>query len=335
MVHFISTSNLNPQHSNNSHQSDDSLMDAYSRTVTSVVDRVGASVVQIAVRKKKNLARRILGNEGSGSGFVISSDGYVVTNHHVISDALDIHVITAEGEKLKAALKGSDPSTDIAVLKINGLKLPALSFAPSDGLKVGQIAIAIGNPYGFQSTVTTGVVSALGRTLRSQTGRLIDDVIQTDAALNPGNSGGPLVNSNGQVIGVNTAIIRMAQGICFAVSSNVASYVVDKLIRYGKVRRAHLGIAGNNQPISTRIRNKYKLSNRQGVLIRQVTKENKIYNKELQKGDIIIGFAGEVVETIDDLHRKLDEKMIDVRTALRILRYGREEFVNVIPAEMG
>lgn len=340
MSQFISTEHLNRPSStaaSTASGNDLPLLDAYSRTVTSVVDAVSDSVVQIRVKKKRNkVVRKVFGNEGAGSGFAISGSGYIVTNHHVIHLAQAIQVTTHDDRHLNATLIGSDPATDIAVLRVDGNSgLKPLEFAPSHVLKPGQIAIAIGNPYGFQSTVTTGVISALGRSLRSQNGRLIDDVIQTDAALNPGNSGGPLVDSRGRVIGVNTAIIRVAQGICFAVSSNVASYVVDKLIRFGKVRRAYLGIAGNNKPISQRIRSKYNLSNRQGILVHQLVEKSGVYNSELKRGDIIVGFAGEVVETIDDLHKKLDEKMIDVRSALRIIRNGEQHFISVIPAEMG
>jgi S1-C subfamily serine protease len=335
MAQFISTEYFNGQNGSASQDIDNGLLDAYSRTVTSVVDTVSESVLQVGVKKKRNrVTRKIFGKEGAGSGFIISSDGYMVTNHHVISNAEEIRVTTHDDQQFKAELVGSDPATDIAVLKIEGRQFKALEFASSHQLKVGQIAIAIGNPYGFQSTVTTGVISAKGRSLRSQAGRLIDDVIQTDAALNPGNSGGPLVDSSGRVIGVNTAIIRVAQGICFAVSSNLAAFVVDKLIRFGKVKRAYLGIAGNNKVISERIRNKYKLANKQGVLVHQLIERSGVYNKELQRGDIIVGFAGDIVETIDDLHKKLDERQINVRSALRIIRYGQEKFVNVIPAEL-
>ena len=334
MVHFISSEQINASSKNNQ-QTDGQLLDAYSTTITNVVDHVSESVVQIQVSKRRNkIIKRVFGNQGGGSGFIISSDGYIVTNNHVISNTESVKVVLQDGEEYDASIIGSDPSTDIAVLKIDAQNLSAIQFTASDKLKVGQIAIAIGNPFGFQSTVTTGVISAKGRTLRSQTGRLIDDVIQTDAALNPGNSGGPLVDSKGRVIGVNTAIIMAAQGICFAVSSNVASYVVDKLIRFGKVRRAHLGIAGNNKPISLRLRNKLDLKNKMGVLIHQIIKDTKAYNKELLRGDIIIGFAGKIVETIDDLHKVLDEEQINVRSPLRILRYGKEQFVNVIPAEL-
>ena len=335
MTQFVSSEHIKSQEGHNGNSDDHQLLDAYSRTVTSVVDAASESVLQIGVKKKKNaVAKRLFGNEGAGSGFIISSDGYVVTNHHVISNALEIQINTHDNQPLKAELVGVDKATDIAVLKISGQQFNALDFGPSHLLKVGQIAIAIGNPYGFQSTVTTGVISAMGRSLRSQAGRLIDDVIQTDAALNPGNSGGPLVDSFGRVIGVNTAIIKAAQGICFAVSSNVASYVVDKLIRFGKVRRAYLGIAGSNKVISQRVRNKYRLENKQGILVQQLVENSKVYNKELQRGDIIVGFGGQVIETIDDLHKKLDEHQINVRSALKILRFGQEKFVNVIPAEL-
>jgi len=228
------------------HIPDAGLLDAYSKTITGVVGEIAHSVVHIQVQKKVIEKRTSMERvqQGSGSGFVISSDGYIVTNNHVIENASDIKVNFSDGRIEKAELKGTDPSTDIAVIKIFGSGQKALAFANSDSLKVGQIAIAIGNPLGLQHSVTAGVVSALGRTLRATNGRLIDDVIQTDAALNPGNSGGPLVNSSGQVIGINTAVIPSAQGLCFAVSSNLTAYVAGKLIIEGRVKRAQASRQG-------------------------------------------------------------------------------------------
>src|SRR6186713_932535 len=250
-------------------RTDSDLLDAYSRTITGVVGQVAEAVVHIQVQKrvKDKRTKETQLAPGSGSGFIISTDGFIVTNNHVIENAREIKVGLADGRTVNAELKGTDPSTDIAVLKIYETGLKALSFADSEALKPGQIAIAIGNPLGLQHTVTAGVVSALGRTLRANNGRLIDDIIQTDASLNPGNSGGPLVNSLGQVIGVNTATILSAQGLCFAVSSNLASFVAGKIIMEGKVRRAYIGIAGQVVNLSERMIAANKLQKRTGVYV--------------------------------------------------------------------
>ncbi len=272
------------------HSHDAGLLDAYSKTITGVVGEISQSVVHIQVQKK--MVERRTGTDklqqGSGSGFVISSDGYVVTNNHVIEDATDIKVNFSDGRIEKAELKGTDPSTDIAVIKIYGSGQKALSFANSDSLKVGQIAIAIGNPLGLQHSVTAGVVSALGRTLRATNGRLIDDVIQTDAALNPGNSGGPLVNSSGQVIGINTAVIPSAQGLCFAVSSNLTAYVAGKLIIEGRVKRAQLGIAGQLVNLTERMIAANRLSIKTGVYVFEIIPDSPARNHEIKIGDIIV-----------------------------------------------
>ena len=253
---------------------DHDLLDVYSKTITGVVGQVAEAVVHIQVQKPVRDRRG--GQQklapGSGSGFVISSDGFIVTNNHVIEDAREIKVALADGRTVSAELKGTDPSTDIAVLKIYETGLKALSFANSEALQPGQIAIAIGNPLGLQHTVTAGVVSALGRTLRANNGRLIDDIIQTDASLNPGNSGGPLVNSLGQVIGVNTATIISAQGLCFAVSSNLAAFVAGKLIMTGRVKRAYLGIAGQVVNLTGRMIAANRLEKKTGVYISEVVR---------------------------------------------------------------
>ena len=244
MVKFLSDEDDHPQHEHTQPpKTDGELLDAYSQTVVGVAQKVSDAVVHINVNMPGRPANRRQKN-GSGSGFIISSDGYVVTNSHVVSGAKSISVSLQDGSEFTATLVGNDPTTDVAVLQINGKNLTSLRFGDSDRLQVGQIAVAIGNPYGFQYSLTAGVVSALGRTLRSESGRLIDDVIQTDAALNPGNSGGPLVDSRGEVIGVNTAVILPAQGLCFAVASNLVQYVVGKLIIEGKVRRGYIGISG-------------------------------------------------------------------------------------------
>lgn len=315
---------------------DMALLDAYSNTITSVVQTVAETVVHIEVTKKMTdrKTRQEKTAPGSGSGFLISSDGFVVTNHHVIENALDIKVSLADGRKVIAELKGADPSTDIAVLKIYENNLKALSFADSARLQAGQIAIAIGNPLGLQHTVTAGVVSALGRTLRASNGRLIDDVIQTDASLNPGNSGGPLVNSLGQVIGVNTAMIPTAHGICFAVSSNVAAYVAGRLIMTGKVKRGYLGIAGQLVTLTERMMAANKLQKKTGVYIFEIEADGPVYNNELRTGDIIVGFNDNPVGSVDDLHKQLTEQYIGQRVTVGVLRNGHKTVVQVVPGEM-
>jgi S1-C subfamily serine protease len=316
--------------------SDHHLLDAYSKTITGVVGQVAEAVVHIQVQKP--VTDRRGGQQklapGSGSGFVISSDGFIVTNNHVIEHAREIRVSLADGRTVTAELKGTDPSTDIAVLKIYETGLKALSFANSEALQPGQIAIAIGNPLGLQHTVTAGVVSALGRTLRANNGRLIDDIIQTDASLNPGNSGGPLVNSLGQVIGVNTATIISAQGLCFAVSSNLAAFVAGKLIMEGKVKRAYLGIAGQVVNLTGRMIAANRLDKKTGIYISEVVPDQPVYNNELKAGDIIVAFNGKSVGTVDELHKQLSETVIGRATRLEVLRKGHKEVVNVIPGEM-
>ncbi|HEX4850371.1 MAG TPA: trypsin-like peptidase domain-containing protein, partial [Puia sp.] len=262
--------------------SDQALLDAYSKTITGVVSSVSEAVVHIQVQKeivdRRNNQKRL--TPAAGSGFIISSDGFVITNNHVIEGASEIKVSLADGRLVNAELKGADPSTDIAVLKIYETGLKQLIMADSGHLQPGQIAIAIGNPLGLQHTVTAGVVSALGRTLRATNGRMIDDVIQTDASLNPGNSGGPLVNSLGQVIGVNTATIASAQRLCFAVSSNLAAYIAGKLIMDGRVKRAYLGIAGQLVNLSERMIAANRLEKRTGVYVFEIMADHPVYNSE-------------------------------------------------------
>ena len=315
---------------------DEILLDAYSKTITGVAGEIAQSVVHIQVQKK--LVDRRTGKEtiqsGSGSGFLISSDGYIITNNHVIENAVDIKVNFTDGKNVTAELKGTDPSTDIAVLKIYESGQKALLFADSDSLKVGQIAIAIGNPLGLQHTVTAGVVSALGRTLRANNGRLIDDVIQTDAALNPGNSGGPLVNSSGFLIGVNTAMIPSAQGLCFAVSSNLTAYVAGKLIMEGRVKRAQLGIAGQLVNLTERMIAANKLSTRTGVYVFEIVPDSPAGNNQIRVGDIIVEFNSNAVSSVDDLHKLLNEKVIGINSELGVLRGGRKTIIQVTPAEM-
>jgi S1-C subfamily serine protease len=318
---------------------DSDLLDAYSKTVIDVVKKASNAVVHISVKRsghpqKQNQQNQKTDPLATGSGFLISSDGYVVTNHHVIENAVEILVTTHEGIENKAELIGHDAATDLAVLKIFNGRFHPVSFADSDKLQAGQLAIAIGNPFGFQHTVTAGVVSALGRTLRTQSGRLIDDVIQTDAALNPGNSGGPLMDSSGRVIGVNTAVIRMAQGLCFAVSSNLAQFITSKIITEGKVKRAFLGIVGQTINLTARMVSYNKLEKPTGVYVTEIVSTGKSYNSELFAGDIIIGFNDKPVGSIDDLHKLLDEKTIGLRLQMTVLRGGIATNITVIPAEM-
>lgn len=339
MVHFIEnkiTSSSSP--SSVLGQPDDaSLLDAYSKTVVQVAKDVSEAVVQIKVvkpRPKNARNRRSRNGFSAGSGFIISSDGYIVTNSHVVSKARKIEVVLQDGRIFKPELVGEDPATDIAVLKIDGTPLKYIRFGDSDSLQVGQMAIAIGNPYGFQYSLTAGVVSALGRTLRSESGRLIDDVIQTDAALNPGNSGGPLVNSRGEVIGVNTAVILPAQGLCFAVAGNLAKYIVGKLIMEGRVRRGFVGIAGQVTRFSIKAIQRFKLAVKAGIYVQGIETNSPADYSDLQQGDIIIGVEDQLIQSIDDLHRFLDESVIDKKVNLKVLRSGKLLEVSIVPVEL-
>ena len=312
------------------------LLDAYSRTVVHVSKNVSPAVVQIKVKKKNQPQgkRRNQQPYSTGSGFVISTDGFIVTNSHVINGAKQIGVALQDGRELSAKVIGDDPATDIAVVQVDANNLRSIRFGDSDTLQVGQLAVAVGNPYGFQYSVTAGVVSALGRTLRSESGRLIDDVIQTDAALNPGNSGGPLVDSQGRVIGVNTAVILPAQGLCFSVSSNLAEYVVGNLILNGKVRRGYIGISAQTIPLNPRTINYHQLPKKSAVLIQDIELDGPAYNSELYRGDIVISSQGQSVHSIDDLHKLLNEKVIGKKIALTVLRQGKKMEIGVIPSEM-
>lgn len=339
MTHFVSNElDFSEEKLSSDPHQDDELLDAYSRTVVQVARKVSDAVVQIRVTKtvkpQRNGRPQRGGGGGAGSGFIISTDGFIVTNSHVVSGADKIEVNLQDGRLLPARLIGDDPATDLAVVQVNAEKLSTVNFGDSDRLQVGQLAIAIGNPYGFQYSLTAGVVSALGRTLRSESGRLIDDVIQTDAALNPGNSGGPLVNSSGEVIGVNTAVILPAQGLCFAVASNLAKYVVGKLIMTGKVKRGFIGIAGQMVPLNQTWTQPLKLSVKSGILIQSVEPDTSAYNIELRANDIIIAFNEKPVDSIDDLHKLLDENSIGIPAQLTILRDRKLVLVRVIPAEL-
>ncbi|HLF36014.1 MAG TPA: trypsin-like peptidase domain-containing protein [Cyclobacteriaceae bacterium] len=322
-----------------SHDEQEEALDAYSSTVIRVSESVSPSVVHIKIAKRsKQLNRRgqpaDKEENGSGSGFIISTDGYIVTNCHVVIDAARIDVELQDGRSYPGEITGVDPFTDIAVLKIDGESLVPVLFGSSEQLKVGQLAVAIGNPFGFQYSVTAGVISALGRTLRSLNGRLIDNVIQTDAALNPGNSGGPLVNSSGRVIGINTAIIPSAQGICFAVGSSTAEYVVGKLMLNGKVRRAYLGIAGQVFQLPLRIINYNKLKVKSGVFIQSIESKSPGAAAGMKPGDIIVAFEGNPVNNIHDLHKNLNEEKIMKDCLVGLLRKGLYTEVQVTPEEL-
>lgn len=324
---FTSSSQDQPQ--------EEDLLDAYSQAVVKTAESVSPSVVNITVRLHANAkGRRRRDRGGSGSGFILTPDGFVVTNYHVVSRAEQVSVALPDGREYEASIVGLDAATDLAVLKIPESKLPSVTFGKSDHLKVGQIAVAIGNPYGFEYTVTAGVVSALGRSLRSQNGRLIDDVIQTDAALNPGNSGGPLVNTRAEVIGVNTAMILPAQGICFAIAANTAQYVVSRLITDGKVKRAYLGIAGQTYRISPKWVKKFSLQQQTGILINSVEPDSPAANHQMMKGDIILTYNEEKAESVDKLHRILSEYEIGVQSNVQVLRGDKVERIYVIPSEL-
>jgi len=298
------------------------LLDAYSRAVTGVVATVGPAVVHIKVKKTISGRTRMPVPEGeaSGSGVIITPDGYLVTNSHVVEGANSVEVTLADGSSYSGQIVGQDGATDIAVLRIMGSSLPIACLGDSDKLKVGQMAIAIGNPLGLQSTVTAGVISSLGRSLRSRTGRLIENVIQTDAALNPGNSGGPLVDSHGMVIGINTAIIQFAQGICFAIPVNTVRRVVSILIKEGKVTRGYLGISGQTVPLPVKVTRFFHLEEKSGVQVVGVEKEGPAYIAGVKEGDVIILIDGKAITSIDDVHRLLGREAIGKRMEISLLR---------------
>ena len=314
---------------------DDELLDAYSTAVIRASERVGPAVVKIEVEQKR---RRIKGREfqppaGSGSGFVFTPDGFVLTNSHVVSNAYRIYALMHDGSRHTADLIGDDPDTDLAVIRINGPRMVSATLGSSQLLKVGQLAIAIGNPLGFQTTVTAGVISALGRSLRAKSGRLIDDVIQTDAALNPGNSGGPLVSSRGEVIGVNTAMIQAAQGLCFAIAVDTAKFIAGRLIRDGRIRRSYIGVAGQNVPIRRQLVRYYNLPNENGILVVSMDDDSPARNAGLEAGDIIVAFAGESIEGVDELHRMLTEESVGRSVPLTVLRGNQKLDIRITPLE--
>jgi len=307
------------------------LLDEYSRAVVSAVERVAPCVVNIEVQQRsKNQPRDIAGN---GSGFVITPDGFILTNSHVVHGASHIVVNLSGGRDYPAQLIGDDPETDLAVVRIDAPQLVHVRLADSEILRVGQLAVAIGNPFGFQASVTAGVISALGRSMYSQSGRLIDNIIQTDAALNPGNSGGPLVNSAGEVIGVNTAMIRPAQGICFAIASNTAKFVAGWLIKEGKIRRSYIGVAGQNVPIHRRIVRFYGLPLGTGVLVISVEKNSPAERAGLRENDLIVAFNGQPVGSVHHLHKVLVGEQIGVSASLTMIRHTEKLELPILPTE--
>ena len=308
---------------------DQALLDAYSRAVIDVVERVGPAVVRLDVKAGGGPPRG-----GTGSGVVVAPDGLVLPNSHVVGAANEVKVSTVEGRSLSAWVVGDDPDTDLALVRVDAaVTLPAAVLGNSKLLKRGQMVIAIGNPLGFESTVTTGVVSALGRSLRSRSGRLIDDVIQTDAALNPGNSGGPLVSSRGEVVGINTAVIMGAQGICFAVASNTATFVLGELVRHGRVRRAYIGIAAQQFTLSRRRRHAAALAQESAVMIASVEPGSPADRAGLVAGDIILSLDGVSVTGAHDLIRLLAGEKIGRSVAMELLRNGSRHMLSLIPDE--
>ena len=306
------------------------LPDAYSQAVTAAVRRVRPAVVHIAVQRTGAAA-------GSGSGFVITPDGYILTNSHVASRARDLVVSLPDGRESPAELVGDDPDSDLAVIRLAGEVEEWCVLGDSSRLEVGQVAIAIGSPYGFQHTATSGIVSAVGRSMRSQAGRLIDDVIQTDAALNPGNSGGPLLDSNGEVIGVNTAIIRGAQAICFAVAADIAHWVIPQLLQHGRVRRGYLGVAGQTHELHRRVVLTYELPQSAGVRVMSVEPESPAARVGVREGDLIVGLDGVAIASVDALHQALDASRVNRDCVLKIIRGVRQPvplYLTVRPLEV-
>jgi S1-C subfamily serine protease len=308
---------------------DDELLDAYSQAVIRAAETVSSSVVNIEARGAGGQQGR---GGGSGSGFVLTPDGYVLTNSHVVQAGREFRVTTHDGRTLRAELVGDDPYTDLAALRVEATDLRPVVLGDSQKVRVGQLAIAIGSPYGFQTSVTAGVVSALGRSLRSYSGRMIDNVLQTDAALNPGNSGGPLVNSRGEVIGVNTAVILPAQGICFAIGVNTAKFVASRLIRDGRVRRSQVGIQAQNVVLPRRLVLLHGAPET-GVLVAGIEPNSPAFRSSLTEGDVIIELDGQRIAGIDDLHRFLTEDRVGVRIPLTVLRRGERELVHLVPEE--
>jgi S1-C subfamily serine protease len=328
---------------------DAGLLDSYSRAVTAAVERVSPSVVNVEVHqtlrpvggrgrsgeRSGERAGEPRERRGGGSGFVFTPDGLILTNSHVVHDATRIEVTLADGRRAPAHTIGDDPATDLAVIRIDASGLRAVPLGDSQQLRPGQMAIAIGNPYGFQFTVTAGVISALGRSLRSYSGRLIEDVIQTDAALNPGNSGGPLVDSRGRVIGVNTATILPAQGICFAIGINTAKFVASRLLRDGRIRRSYIGVSAQTVPIHRRVVRFYGLARETGVVVVGIEDDGRSPARTagLREGDVIVALDEQPVAGVDDLHRLLTDAQVGARCSLTVIRHTERLTLTIFPEE--
>jgi S1-C subfamily serine protease len=313
---------------------DPALLDAYSQAVVGAAEKVSPSVVKIDVAQAgRTRSGEHSERQGGGSGFVFTPDGLILTNSHVVHAATRIAVSLPDGRRSPAHTIGDDPATDLAVIRIDAPNLVASPLGDSQRLRVGQLAIAIGNPYGFQYTVTAGVVSALGRSLRSYSGRLIEDVIQTDASLNPGNSGGPLVTSDGQVVGVNTATIMGAQGLCFAIGINTAKFVAGKLLREGRIRRSYIGVEAQTTVLHRRLVRFYDLAKESGVVVISVTDGSPAQRAGLREGDVIVALDGKPVAGVDDLHRLLTDARVGVSSSLTVLRWTEKLELKVVPEE--
>jgi S1-C subfamily serine protease len=311
------------------------LLDAYSLAVVSAAEKVSPSVAKIEVTQPAGRGPKGEPREqhGGGSGFVFTPDGLVLTNSHVVHNASKVAISLPDGRRFPAQLIGEDPATDLAVVRIDAPNLTAVELGDSQKLRVGQLAIAIGNPYGFQYTVTAGVVSALGRSLRSYSGRMIDDVIQTDASLNPGNSGGPLASSDGQVIGVNTATIMGAQGLCFAIGINTAKFVASRLLQQGRIRRAYIGVEVQNAPLHRRIVRFYDLPKETGVMVLSAADRSPAEKAGLREGDVIVGFGHQTVAGVDDLHRLLTDTQVGIKSSMTVLRRTERLELEIVPQE--
>lgn len=333
--------NLNDTSTQNKIQKENNsrILDEYSRVIINASQTVSPSVVRIEniTNDQENNNHFDYNNEriiGSGSGFIFTPDGFILTNSHVVNGADKLKVKMQDDNILDAYLVGDDPETDLAVIRINGSNFSAVRLGNSNDIFVGQLVVAIGNPFGFDYTVTSGVVSALGRSLRSRSGRLIDNVIQTDAALNPGNSGGPLVNSFGDVIGVNSAMIQNAQGICFSIAINTAKFVAMQLIRHGRVKRSYIGITGQNIKLNRRSVYYHKLNTESALLVLSVEKNSPAQKADIRSGDIVIGFNTDIISGIDDLQKKLTDEFVDKDAILTYLRNGRKYSVTIKPEEL-
>jgi S1-C subfamily serine protease len=300
---------------------DGELLDAYSQAVIRAVETVGPAVVKVEATR------------GGGSGVIFTPDGLILTNSHVVGRSTRLAVTLPDGRSSRAEVLGEDVDTDLAVLRIDGASLPWAAFGDSRTLRVGQVAIAIGNPYGFQHSVTTGVISAVGRSLRSRSNRLMEDIIQTDAALNPGNSGGPLVTTRGEIVGINTATILPAQGLCFAIASNTARFVASRLIRDGRIRRGYIGVVGQNAPVPRAIARANHLAVSSGVQVVSVEPRSPADMAGVLAGDLLVAFAGEPVAGVDDLHRYLTDNRIGVPSSVVLLRAGQRRDLEVVPGE--